>query len=171
MFASSSDGLFSNDRYDRLIRSASERYFGMESDWRWHKARIYVESRFNVKAVSPVGAAGIAQFMSETAMDYGARSPADRFDPEWSINAMVHYIKDIWTLLESARPDGTNVAAIDRERLADASYNAGQGRILKALKKYGYSWKTIKPHIPSETQSYSERIQSQKQIYMGIKNE
>jgi len=45
---------------------------------------IWKESRFDIKAVSPAGAQGVAQFMPATAKRRGL---ADPFDPEQAIPA------------------------------------------------------------------------------------
>jgi soluble lytic murein transglycosylase-like protein len=127
----------------------------------WHKARIRVESNFKKDAKSIVGAVGLAQFMPETALAYGADSLADRLDPVWSINAMVRYIKDIWNLFEGA---GT----VDRQMLSDAGYNYGQGRVLGITKKVGLTWEKVTPKLPKETQAYSPLIQKWKKVYGGV---
>ena len=69
------------------------------------------ESNFNPFAVSPAGAAGIAQFMPATAAAYGLGDP---FDPEAAIDAQAHLMSD---LLEQ----------FGDTALALAAYNAGAG--------------------------------------------
>lgn len=145
-----SDG---SGKYDRLIKSASDRYFGLESDYLWHKARIRVESNFNVLAESNVGAAGLSQFMPNTAIEFGAKTLEDRLDPVWSIDAMTRYIRKIWTML----PDTTAIS--DRQMLSDAGYNGGPNRVKRLCKTYGYTWQSVNGVLPSETRKYSPLIQ------------
>jgi membrane-bound lytic murein transglycosylase F len=147
-----------------VIKSASDRAFGLESDYLWHKARLKVESNFNPNAQSPVGALGLAQFMPATALDYGAKTTAQRLDPSWSINAMVRYIRDIWGLLE--RNAKMKIQAKDHQMLSDASYNTGQGRVLKLCRRECFTWESIVESLPQETRNYSPKIQSWRDRYM-----
>ena len=71
------------------------------------------ESNFNPFAVSPAGAAGIAQFMPGTAAAYGLDDP---FDAEAAIDAQAHLMSD---LLEQ----------FGDVSLALAAYNAGPGAV------------------------------------------
>jgi hypothetical protein len=95
-------------------------------------AQLMAESNFNPFAVSPAGAAGIAQFMPGTAAMYGLTDP---FDPEASINAQAHLMSD---LLEQ----------FGSPALALAAYNAGPGAVAPCM---------CVPSIP-ETQAYVARI-------------
>ena len=72
---------------------------------------IWQESRFDARAVSPKGAAGIAQFMPATASWHGL---ADPFDP---IEALRHSAAYLHELLNQ----------FDNLGLAAAAYNAGPG--------------------------------------------
>jgi soluble lytic murein transglycosylase-like protein len=78
------------------------------------RAVIEIESRFDRRAVSSAGAAGVMQLMPETARRYRV---VDRFDARQNIEAGVAYLRD---LLD--RFDG-NVS------LALAAYNAGEGAV------------------------------------------
>jgi len=84
---------------------------------------------------SPAGAIGIAQFMPATA----ARYNIDPRDPRQSIGGMGHYMHD---LIGMFRGD---------EDKAIASYNWGEGRVLK----YGENWRE---HLPNETRTYLNRV-------------
>jgi soluble lytic murein transglycosylase-like protein len=90
---------------------------------------IWVESRFNPEAVSPVGARGLMQLMPKTAdyladcIDWSA-SP-DAFDPEFNIAAGSYYIK---RLIDQFDGD---------EELALAAYNAGPTKIRRWMKGDG----------------------------------
>ncbi|MEM9148701.1 MAG: lytic transglycosylase domain-containing protein, partial [Pseudomonadota bacterium] len=80
---------------------------------------IYKESRFDAKALSPVGAQGIAQFMPATAK---ARGLADPWDPEQAIPASASYLADL-------RLQFGNWG------LAAAAYNGGPERVTKFLSR------------------------------------
>jgi soluble lytic murein transglycosylase-like protein len=76
-------------------------------------AQLYAESNFNPFARSPAGAEGIAQFMPGTAHAYGLLDP---FDPEQSIDAQAHLMRDLLGRFGSVP-------------LALAAYNAGPGAV------------------------------------------
>ncbi len=79
-------------------------------------ALIEVESHFRTQVVSPKGARGPMQLMPQTARRYGV---TDRSDAAQNIEAGVHYLKDLLTLHHG------------NEALALASYNAGEGTVLR----------------------------------------
>lgn len=91
---------------------------------------IWTESRFDVNAVSPVGARGVAQFMPETAYRRGLRDP---FDPEQAIPASAAYLSEL-------RSDFGNLG------LAAAAYNAGEDRVTR--------WVAGSSFLPLETENY-----------------
>jgi soluble lytic murein transglycosylase-like protein len=95
-------------------------------------AQIRAESNFDPGAVSPAGAAGIAQFMPATAASYGLGDP---FDPEQAIDAQAHLMSDL--LRQFGSP-----------ALALAAYNAGPGAVSSC---------DCVPDYP-ETQAYVARI-------------
>ena len=95
-------------------------------------ALLRSESGFDPRAVSPVGAQGIAQFMPATARGVGLRDP---FDPAQAVPA-------------AARLLAGHVRAFGSVPLALAAYNAGPG----AVARYGGI-----PPFP-ETQAYVARI-------------
>jgi hypothetical protein len=76
-------------------------------------AQLYAESNFNPFARSPAGAEGIAQFMPGTAEAIGLLDP---FDPDASINAQAHLMRDLLGRFGSVP-------------LALAAYNAGPGAV------------------------------------------
>ena len=104
-------------------------------DPRFIHAVIKQESKYDSKAVSPVGARGLMQMMPATAERFGLKDP---FDPAANVEAGTKYLK--WLL---KRFDGD-------VSLALAGYNAGEG----AVDKY----KGVPPY--SETQNYVKKIVS-----------
>ena len=91
---------------------------------------IWQESRFDAHAVSPKGAAGIAQFMPATASGHGL---ADPFEP---IEALRHSAAYLRELLDRFGNLG----------LAAAAYNAGPGRVS--------AWLTSHHALPAEARNY-----------------
>jgi len=76
-------------------------------------AQLMAESGFDPNAVSPAGAAGIAQFMPATAREWGLRN---RFDPVASIAAQARFMGALLRQFRSVP-------------LALAAYNAGPGAV------------------------------------------
>ena len=74
---------------------------------------INKESRFDIFAISPVGAQGVAQFMPYTARERGLKDP---FEPVEAIPASANYL---WELR----------GELGSWALAAAGYNAGPGRV------------------------------------------
>ncbi len=95
---------------------------------------IWKESRFDIKAVSPVGAQGIAQFMPATAKARGLKDP---YDPAQAIPASA-------SLLAFHRGQFGNLG------LAAAAYNAGPDRVRR--------WLNGKSTLPFETRDYVAAI-------------
>ena len=91
------------------------------------------ESRFDVRAVSPVGALGVAQFMPGTASDRGLIDP---FDPLRAIPASADYLAEMR-------------ASLGNWGLAAAGYNAGPGRAM-AFRAGGT--------LPGETRRYVRAV-------------
>lgn len=91
---------------------------------------IWQESRFRTRAVSPVGAQGIAQFMPATAAERGLEDP---FDPLQALPASAGFLRDL-------------VAQFGNFGLAAAAYNGGPGRVGRWLKGQG--------GLPRETRDY-----------------
>lgn len=99
--------------YLPLIREAELRH---RLPPRLLQALIWAESRFNPLAVSPAGAAGLAQLMPATARELGV---ANRHDPQENIDGGARYLRQMLDRFGSVH-------------LALAAYNAGPGAVTRA---------------------------------------
>lgn len=104
-----------------------------------------LESALNPKIVSRAKAVGLWQFMSFTGKEYGLTINEyvdERMHPERSTDAACRYLKFLNRMFNDWD-------------LALASYNTGQGRISRAMKKTGLTnyW-DLHPHIPKDTRHY-----------------
>lgn len=121
---------------DYLYQVADQ--YGIDRDVAYRQ--IFRESKFDPSAVSNKGAVGIAQFMPDTARDYGL---SNRLDPYASLDAWGHYMSDLLRQF-----DGNYSKAL-------GSYNWGQGRVAKAVAQFGESWLS---KAPQETIDYVDYI-------------
>jgi len=122
-----------------VARAASEN--GLREDFIF--GIIWVESRFDPEAVSPVGARGLMQLMPRTA-DYlaeciGWRGRVDSFDPEFNIAAGSYYIA---RLVDQFGGD---------EEVALAAYNAGPTNVNRWLRADGLPKVSIEYHTMVQT--------------------
>jgi peptidoglycan lytic transglycosylase F len=92
-------------------------------DWRLVTAQMFVESRFDPRARSPVGAVGLMQMMPATARDMGVD---DITQPHEQIRAGVAYLRWLYDRLPS------RIELADRLAFAFAAYNAGFGHLRDA---------------------------------------
>lgn len=121
-------------------------------DWTLLKRQALAESGMEPDAISPVGAAGLTQFIESTwkewvVNEFGPEPPArsyiSPFDPEDSIRAqadMMAWLLKVWK---------------GDERKALASYNAGIGRVTRLIRDHGEEWES---HLPDETRGYLAKI-------------
>jgi membrane-bound lytic murein transglycosylase D len=106
-----------------------------------------IESGFNPRAYSRRKATGPWQFIYPTGKRYGLRVNwwvDERRDPEKSTIAAAKYLKDLYDLFECWY-------------LAAASYNAGEGKISRAMKRYRTEdfWELTKyRYLKRETKNY-----------------
>jgi LysM repeat protein len=108
-----------------------------------------IESGFNPHAFSRAKASGIWQFVTKTARRFGLKVDKwidERRDPEKSTYAAAEYLKSLYEMFNNWD-------------LAAASYNAGEGKVLKAMKRaksqdfweisrYRYLRKETKQYVP-----------------------
>jgi hypothetical protein len=95
---------------------------------------IWQESSFQSRTISPAGALGIAQFIPETAIEYGLMNP---FEP-------LHALFAAGKLLRKLNDRFGNLG------LAAAAYNAGPQRV--------NAWMAERRTLPGETRAYVIRI-------------
>jgi membrane-bound lytic murein transglycosylase D len=106
-----------------------------------------IESGFNPNAYSIAKAVGPWQFIASTAKRYGLQInwwKDERRDPVKSTTAAADYLKDLYEMFGSWN-------------LAMAAYNAGEGKILKAIKRSNADdyWDLLDTkHIRTETKEY-----------------
>ncbi len=110
-----------------------------------------IESGFSTNAYSIAHAAGPWQFIASTARRYGLEInwwKDERRDPVKSTEAAADYLKDLHGMFGSWN-------------LAMAAYNAGEGKIMRAMKKSNADdyWDLLgTKHIRSETKEYVPRF-------------
>ncbi len=154
--------------YDAMIADAMRRHLGAW-DWRWLKAQLFQESKFDPNAVnSRSGAKGLAQFMDPTWGDMlvnvpGMPKTATPFDARWAIEAAAWYMAKLRSIWRADRSED------DRRRLAQASYNAGIGNVARAQReaKGALGYAAIISCLPkvtgddnaAETRLYVEQIE------------
>lgn len=115
-------------QYKHTLTQQAYGVWGLNAPVSSFAAQIHQESRWNANARSPVGAAGLTQFMPATAkwmrgID-GELKSGDVYNPRWAMRALVVY--DLWL--------SKRIAAINPcERLAFAmsAYNGGLGWVNK----------------------------------------
>ncbi len=118
-----------------------------------------VESTFNPRARSPVGARGLFQFMPATAKEFGLSTflPDERTNPEKSARAAAQFLKQLH-------------ARFNDWPLAIAAYNAGGGRVSRTLtRQKATTFAEISPTLPSETRMYVPKVLATMEVRAGVK--
>ena len=108
--------------FDGIIKKTAK---NIGWDWRLLASVAYKESRFHIEGQSRKGAVGLMQLLPGTAARFGA---ADPIDPQQSVAAAATYLSYIEKLLVRRHEDLRLEHA-----LVLASYNAGEGQILRCL--------------------------------------
>ncbi|MDQ1355442.1 MAG: LysM peptidoglycan-binding protein, partial [Acidobacteriota bacterium] len=114
-----------------------------------------VESGFSPKARSRAGAVGMWQFMRRTARLYGLKVSSrvdERKNPEKATAAAAEYLDDLLAMFGMEDPF-----------LGICAYNAGEGKILNALRKISYKersfWTLVNKNLlRTETNEYIPRL-------------
>lgn len=132
-----------DERIENAIEISSKKY-GV--DEKLIKAIIKVESNFDPKVVSPVGAKGLMQLMPENCRDLGVSDP---FNIEQNIDGGVRHIKEY----------------LDRYKgnmeMALMAYNGGPTRMMnRGVRSINDLYK-----MPRETQNYVPKVMS---YYRGL---
>lgn len=130
-----------SDKYEPLIQKYAKKY-GVPASL--IREQIRSESNFNPRAVSPMGAKGLTQFIKKTGNAYGLVTDEDFFNPEKSIEAQARYMSDIYNK-QAGKDWGVTLAM----------YNMGPGRVkqrgLESIFLPGGE------HYEKETQGYVNR--------------
>lgn len=106
-----------------------------------------VESALNPSVVSPMGAAGLWQFMLPTGRIYGLTINSlvdERLDPIKSTEAACKLLKELYSIYKDWF-------------LVMAAYNCGPGNVNKAIRRAGVKLPTfwnVYPYLPKETRRY-----------------
>jgi len=136
-------------QYDTAFKAAVAQLWPDLPEWQWLKAQAIQESALHPDAVSPVGAAGLLQFMPGTWADVQRRLGWRNIDPrspQHAIIAGAFYMRQLRQAWSARRP------VLEKHRLAQASYNAGMGNILAAQKLCsGHLWSEIAPCLQAVT--------------------
>jgi membrane-bound lytic murein transglycosylase D len=136
-------------RYLGMIRDVLRRN-GLPEDLAF---TAMIESGFNPLAVSRAGAKGLWQFMAGTARRYGLRVDQwvdERLDPEKSTGAAAAYFRDLHSIFGAWT-------------LAQAAYNAGEMKVLRALRSSGEKdfWPLARTQLlKRETKDFVPQIQA-----------
>ncbi|HYX06834.1 MAG TPA: transglycosylase SLT domain-containing protein [Bacteroidales bacterium] len=139
--------MVNENKYDILF----QKYAGNNKlDWMLLKAQVKAESNFDVNAISPVGAVGLAQFMPQTWKEFGEGHP---YDAEQSIKAQAKYMRWLFDYLIKL--------LYHKKDLIDwalASYNWGIGNVRKLALDVNGNFEESYKKLPIETQKYVKRI-------------
>ncbi len=156
ILASSANGATPTKQYDKYFQRYTNQYWGALVDWRLFKSQGLTESLLDRNARSPVGAAGIMQFMPATARDFRINPHS----PRQSIDAGIRYMRQLYNQF-AGRPR----PHMDKMALAAASYNWGLGNVVRkaqpcAAARTGRDllWADVRGCLPEETRLYWPRI-------------
>ncbi|MEW6386645.1 MAG: lytic transglycosylase domain-containing protein [Thermodesulfobacteriota bacterium] len=127
-FSGGKGGRINPSAFDGIIRNASQKHQVPEE---LIKAVIKVESNFNPRARSHMGAMGLMQLMPGTARDLGVTAA---YDPAQNIDGGTRYLKEMLERYNGSVP------------MALAAYNWGPGNLEKGRS------------LPAETRSYLQLV-------------
>lgn len=146
--------------WDPLIKENAE---AIGWDWRLLAAQTFQESRFDPRARSWAGAAGLLQLMPATARQFGVRNV---YDPADNVSGGARYLQWLENYWSDQIPDPE-----ERLKFVLGSYNAGQGHVQDARRlatKYGddpTSWDDVSYWLlqKSKRQIYTDPV-----VYFGF---
>jgi len=140
-------------KYEDFIRIYSDKY---DVDPALVAAVIFQESRFNPKAVSPMGAQGLMQFMPGTAAtmakETGRWPKYDIFDPETSVDFGAAHLRDLLV-----KYNGSVEQAL-------VGYNAGTGTADSWIRRNIFD-KIINSDSSGETVNYVRKVTNYQNVY------
>jgi membrane-bound lytic murein transglycosylase D len=116
------------------------------------------ESSLNPRASSPAGARGLFQLMPATAKALGLSTflPDERTEPESAARASAGYLRALYGKFGSWP-------------LALAAYNAGEGRVRRALaERHASDFSGIASSLPTETQMYVPKVCALVDVRTGV---
>lgn len=147
-------------KYDEHFRKYAKHYFGPNIDWRWFKAQAIVESGLKTRSRGKRGARGVMQIRPSTFGEIKKKNPhfIDIEQPRWNIAAGIYYLRSMFDKWQDRRPVNNRLA------FAFGSYNAGHGRMLRAVRRARdkgrpvQRWHQVAPQAPPVTRHYVRKI-------------
>ncbi len=141
------------ESYEHNIKRYANRY---GFDWRLILALMNQESRFQIEAVSPMGAYGLMQIMPKTGQEVSSILYIESVkEPEDNIAGGIYYLWWTYSLFMQDPDFGYSKATEDdRLMLALAAYNGGPSRVKAAqdiatyLYLDPYRWSIIRSILP-----------------------
>lgn len=115
-------------QYRQELTRQARQVWGLDAPLAVMAAQVHQESYWNPRAISPVGAQGLGQFMPATAEWIPALDPAladvAPFNPRWSLRALSRYDHWLYSRLRADTP-------CDRWAMTLSAYNGGLGWVLR----------------------------------------